>query len=150
MKLEYPRELFLGTWSGDLSCCKPDIESARSRVNEGFYILFTQGKFSSISIGGSISSEGFLSSILLSVVIIVMVVFVVVILIVVVVDDVSLILKLSFGDSLFLDRIYIYYLILLIFWAMLMASSNVLKASKRVSFPLILLGNDLKVKFHDL
>ncbi|GJS66320.1 hypothetical protein Tco_0680884 [Tanacetum coccineum] len=69
---------------------------------------------SSISVGGSISSEGFLSSILLVVVIIVMVVIVVVILIVivvvivgvvivvmifevvVVVDDVSLIFKLSF------------------------------------------------------
>ncbi|GJW81179.1 hypothetical protein Tco_0145154 [Tanacetum coccineum] len=73
------------------------LESARSRVNEGFYILFTQGKVSSISIGGSISSEGFLLPVLLSVVIIVMVVFVVVILIVVVVDDVSLILKLSFA-----------------------------------------------------
>ncbi|GJX42931.1 hypothetical protein Tco_0259607 [Tanacetum coccineum] len=54
-------------------------------------------KVSRISIGGSISYEGFLSSILLSVVIIVMVVIVVVILIVVVVDDVSLILKLSFA-----------------------------------------------------
>ncbi|GJR90035.1 retrovirus-related pol polyprotein from transposon TNT 1-94 [Tanacetum coccineum] len=75
---------------------------------------FTQRMISSISVGGSISSEGFLSSILLVVVIIVMVVIVVVILIVivvaivgvvivvmifevvVVVDDVSLIFKLSF------------------------------------------------------
>ncbi|GJU16970.1 hypothetical protein Tco_1144936 [Tanacetum coccineum] len=75
---------------------------------------FTQRTISSISVGGSISSEGFLSSILLVVVIIVMVVIVVVILIVivvaivgvvivvmifgvvVVVDDVSLIFKLSF------------------------------------------------------
>ncbi|GJS95670.1 hypothetical protein Tco_0802638 [Tanacetum coccineum] len=74
---------------------------------------FTQRTISSISVGGSISSEGFLSSILLVVVIIVMVVIVVVILIVivvaivgvvivvmifgvvVVVDDVSLIFKLS-------------------------------------------------------
>ncbi|GKF92355.1 hypothetical protein Tco_0279074, partial [Tanacetum coccineum] len=46
---------------------------------------FTQGKVSSISIGGSISSEGFLSSILLVVVIIVMVVFVFVVVLVVVV-----------------------------------------------------------------
>ncbi|GJW72048.1 hypothetical protein Tco_0128965 [Tanacetum coccineum] len=53
-------------------------------------------KVSSISIGGSINFEGFLSSILLSMVIIVTVVIVVVILIVVV-DDVSLILKLSFA-----------------------------------------------------
>ncbi|GJW86962.1 hypothetical protein Tco_0162302 [Tanacetum coccineum] len=50
----------------------------------------------SIPIVGSISPEGFLSSILLLVVIIVTVVVVIVILIVVVVDDVSLILKLSF------------------------------------------------------
>ncbi|GJZ00374.1 hypothetical protein Tco_0517803, partial [Tanacetum coccineum] len=57
---------------------------------------FTQRMISSISVGGSINLEGFLSSILLSVVIIVMVVIVVVILIVVVVDDVPFILKLSF------------------------------------------------------
>ncbi|GKA83459.1 hypothetical protein Tco_0805054 [Tanacetum coccineum] len=57
---------------------------------------FTQRTVSSISVGGSINLEGFLSSILLSVVIIVTVVIVVVILIVVVVDDVPFILKLSF------------------------------------------------------
>ncbi|GKB43567.1 hypothetical protein Tco_0888509, partial [Tanacetum coccineum] len=57
---------------------------------------FTQRTISSISVGGSINLEGFLSSILLSVVIIVTVVIVVVILIVVVVDDVPFILKLSF------------------------------------------------------
>ncbi|GJV73800.1 retrovirus-related pol polyprotein from transposon TNT 1-94 [Tanacetum coccineum] len=60
-----------------------------------FGASFTQRTIPSISIGGSITSEGFLSSILLLVVIIVTVV-VIVILIVVVVDDVSLILKLSF------------------------------------------------------
>ncbi|GKE68364.1 hypothetical protein Tco_1526436, partial [Tanacetum coccineum] len=47
---------------------------------------FTQRTVSSISVGGSINLEGFLSSILLSVVIIVTVVIIVVILIVVV-DD---------------------------------------------------------------
>ncbi|GJX64384.1 hypothetical protein Tco_0298727 [Tanacetum coccineum] len=51
---------------------------------------------SSIPIGGNISPEGFLPSILLLVVIIVTVVVVIVILIVVIVGDVSLILKLSF------------------------------------------------------
>ncbi|GJX83009.1 putative reverse transcriptase domain-containing protein, partial [Tanacetum coccineum] len=50
---------------------------------------FTQGKVSSIPIGGSISPEGFLVPVLLLMVIIVMVVIVIVILIVVV-DDVSL------------------------------------------------------------
>ncbi|GKC33920.1 hypothetical protein Tco_1046304 [Tanacetum coccineum] len=58
------------------------LDSARTYVMQG--APFTQGKVSSISIGGSISSEGFLSSILLSMVIIVTVVIVVVILIVVV------------------------------------------------------------------
>ncbi|GJW70903.1 hypothetical protein Tco_0127820 [Tanacetum coccineum] len=79
---------------------------------------FTQRTISSISVGGSIISEGFLSSILLVVVIIVMVVIVVVILIVIVVaivgvvivvmifgvvvvfDDVSLIFKLSFVERM--------------------------------------------------
>ncbi|GJV48641.1 hypothetical protein Tco_1438853 [Tanacetum coccineum] len=51
---------------------------------------FTQGTIPSIPIGGSISPEGFLPSILLLVVIIVTVVVVIVILIVVVDDDVSL------------------------------------------------------------
>ncbi|GJS01144.1 hypothetical protein Tco_0317652 [Tanacetum coccineum] len=75
-----------------------DLVGCWRDVKERFMILgasFTQGTISSISIGGSISSEGFLSFILLSVVIIVMVVIVIVILIVVV-DDVSLFLKLSF------------------------------------------------------
>ncbi|GJQ90300.1 hypothetical protein Tco_0001439 [Tanacetum coccineum] len=59
-------------------------------------LLFLQflGKIPSIPIGGSISPEGFLPSILLLVVVIVTVVVVIVILIVIVVDDVSLILKL--------------------------------------------------------
>ncbi|GJX47475.1 putative reverse transcriptase domain-containing protein [Tanacetum coccineum] len=56
----------------------------------------TQGTIPSIPIGGSISPEGFLPSILLVVVVIVTVVVVIVIMIVVVVDDISLILKLSF------------------------------------------------------
>ncbi|GKF40170.1 hypothetical protein Tco_0120231 [Tanacetum coccineum] len=55
---------------------------------------FTQGKVSSISIGGSISSEGFLSSILLSVV---MVVFVVVVLVVVVIAIVGVVIVVVFG-----------------------------------------------------
>ncbi|GJU60111.1 reverse transcriptase domain-containing protein [Tanacetum coccineum] len=58
---------------------------------------FTQGKVSSISIGGSISSEGFLSSILLSVVIIVTVVFVVVVLVVVVIAIVGVVIVVVFG-----------------------------------------------------
>ncbi|GJY04345.1 hypothetical protein Tco_0370285, partial [Tanacetum coccineum] len=66
---------------------------------------FTQGTIPSISIGGSISPEGFLLPVLLLVVIIVTVVIVIVILIVVVVDDVSLILKLSFVIIGFLHRI---------------------------------------------
>nr|GEZ81819.1 hypothetical protein [Tanacetum cinerariifolium] len=90
---------------------------------------FTQGIVSSISIGGSISPEGFLLPILLLVVIIVTVVIVAVILIVIVVaivegfivvaiirevvviDGVSSILKLSFGIIGFLCRIVFYYLI---------------------------------------
>ncbi|GJW08294.1 hypothetical protein Tco_1570717 [Tanacetum coccineum] len=59
--------------------------------------IFTQGKVSSISIGGSISSEGFLSSILLSVVIIVTVVFVVVVLVVVVIAIVGVVIVVVFG-----------------------------------------------------
>ncbi|GKA93639.1 hypothetical protein Tco_0815625 [Tanacetum coccineum] len=66
------------------------VDSAGSYVMQG--APFTQGTIPIIPIGGSISPEGFLPSILLVVVIIVTVVVV----IVVVVDDVSLILKLSF------------------------------------------------------
>ncbi|GJX69915.1 hypothetical protein Tco_0307086 [Tanacetum coccineum] len=86
----------------------PTLDSAGSYVMQG--APFTQGTIPSIPIGGSISPEGFLSSILLLVVIIVTVV-VIVILIVVVVDDVSLILKLSFEIIGFLHRIMPYYLI---------------------------------------
>ncbi|GKF18774.1 hypothetical protein Tco_0063692, partial [Tanacetum coccineum] len=71
---------------------------------------FTQGMIPSISIGGSISPEGFLLSVLLLVVIIVTVVVVIVILIVVV-DDVSIILKLSFMIIGFLRRIMLHYII---------------------------------------
>ncbi|GJU55500.1 reverse transcriptase domain-containing protein [Tanacetum coccineum] len=70
------------------------LDSAGSYVMQGAH--FTQGTIPSIPIGGSISPEGFLPSILLLVVIIVTVVIVIVILIVVVVDDVSFILKHSF------------------------------------------------------
>ncbi|GJX48294.1 hypothetical protein Tco_0273484 [Tanacetum coccineum] len=70
------------------------LDSARSYMMQG--ASFTQGTISSIPIGGSISPEGFLPSIMLLVVVIITVVIVIVILIVVVVDDVSLILKLSF------------------------------------------------------
>ncbi|GJV64264.1 hypothetical protein Tco_1475092 [Tanacetum coccineum] len=52
---------------------------------------------SSISVGGSIISEGFLSSILLVVVIIVMVVFVVVVLVVVVIAIVGVVIVVVFG-----------------------------------------------------
>ncbi|GJX72100.1 hypothetical protein Tco_0309271 [Tanacetum coccineum] len=66
---------------------------------------FTQGKVSSISIGGSISSEGFLSSILLSVVIIVTVVFVVVVLVVVVIAIVGVVIVVVFGIILCIDEL---------------------------------------------
>ncbi|GKA43088.1 hypothetical protein Tco_0735748 [Tanacetum coccineum] len=79
---EYPRELFLGHYKLRI----PVV---------GVHLVSTLGTISSIPIGGSISPEGFLYSIMLLVVIIVTVVIVIVILIVVVVDDVSLILKFS-------------------------------------------------------
>ncbi|GJT15569.1 hypothetical protein Tco_0874275 [Tanacetum coccineum] len=91
------------------SVASPTLDSAGSYVMQG--APFTQGTIPSIPIGGSISPEGFLPSILLLVVIIVTVVVVIVILIVVVVDDVSLILKLSFVIIGFLHRIMLYYLI---------------------------------------
>ncbi|GJX07649.1 hypothetical protein Tco_0195581 [Tanacetum coccineum] len=89
----------------------PTLDSAGSYVMQG--APFTQGTIPSIPIGGNISPEDFLPSILLLVVIIVtvVVVVVIVILIVVVVDDVSLILKLSFVIIGFLHRIKLYYLI---------------------------------------
>nr|GEW03263.1 hypothetical protein [Tanacetum cinerariifolium] len=80
------------------------LDSARSYVMQG--ASFTQGTISSITIGGSISPEGFVPSMLLLVVIIVTVVVVVIlvvvvvaivgVVIVVVVGGVSSILKLSF------------------------------------------------------
>ncbi|GJT54993.1 hypothetical protein Tco_0990047 [Tanacetum coccineum] len=91
------------------SIASPTLDSAGSYVMQG--APFTQGTIPSIPIGGSISPEGFLPSILLLVVIIVTVVIVIVILIVVVVDDVSLIFKLSFVIIGFLHRIMPYYLI---------------------------------------
>ncbi|GJV02805.1 hypothetical protein Tco_1336374 [Tanacetum coccineum] len=60
-------------------------------------LRYSDRKVSSISIGGSISSEGFLSSILLSVVIIVTVVFVVVVLVVVVIAIVGVVIVVVFG-----------------------------------------------------
>ncbi|GJR21677.1 hypothetical protein Tco_0970204 [Tanacetum coccineum] len=75
--------------------CKPTLILQGPRVDES--TSFTQGKVSSISIGGSISSEGFLSSILLLVVIIVMVVFVVVVLVVVVIAIVGVVIVVVFG-----------------------------------------------------
>ncbi|GKF78092.1 hypothetical protein Tco_0230562, partial [Tanacetum coccineum] len=84
------------------------LNNADSYVMQG--APFTQGMIPSISIGSSISPEGFLLLVLLLVVIIVTVV-VIVTLIVVVVDDVSLILKLSFEIIGFLCRIMFYYLI---------------------------------------
>nr|GEZ32933.1 hypothetical protein [Tanacetum cinerariifolium]GEZ52574.1 hypothetical protein [Tanacetum cinerariifolium] len=59
------------------------LDSARSYVMQG--VSFTQGTISSIPIGGSISPEGFVPSILLLVLIIVTVVIIVVILVVAVV-----------------------------------------------------------------
>ncbi|GJS01961.1 putative reverse transcriptase domain-containing protein [Tanacetum coccineum] len=107
------------------------VESGYSReinfeMNKGMKAImlmkgasFTQRTVSSISVGGSINLEGFLSSILMSVGIIVTVVIVVVILIVVVVDDVPFILKLSFVIIGFLHGITLYYLIHYL-WDMLM------------------------------
>ncbi|GJZ78891.1 hypothetical protein Tco_0643728 [Tanacetum coccineum] len=66
------------------------LDSARSYVMHG--ASFTQGMISSIPIGGSISPEGFLPSILLLVVIIVTVVIVVVILVVVIVAIVRVVI----------------------------------------------------------
>ncbi|GJX74354.1 hypothetical protein Tco_0312949 [Tanacetum coccineum] len=116
-ELEYLREVVSSGWSfvsavpGQMtySVASPTLDSAGSYVMQG--APFTQGTIPSIPIGGSISPEGFLPSILLLVVIIVTVVIVIVILIVVVVDDVSLFLKLSFVIIGFLHRIMLYYLI---------------------------------------
>ncbi|GKB35640.1 hypothetical protein Tco_0880582, partial [Tanacetum coccineum] len=72
------------------SIASPTLDSAGSYVMQG--ASFTQRTISSIPVGGSISSEGFLSSILLVMVIIVMVVIVVVILIVIVVAIVGVVI----------------------------------------------------------
>nr|GEY45908.1 hypothetical protein [Tanacetum cinerariifolium] len=115
------------------------LDSARSYVMRG--ASFTQGTISSIPIGGSISPEGFVSSILLLVVIIVTFVIVVVILVVVVVvivgvvivvviigvvvvvGDVSPILKLSFVINGFLRGIVFYHCSINL-WVMVIASSK--------------------------
>ncbi|GKA64615.1 hypothetical protein Tco_0764322, partial [Tanacetum coccineum] len=107
-ELEYLRELFLDTdlhnvlslhmhYKLRILIIGPTLDNARSYVMQG--APFTQEMISSIPIGGSISPEGFLPSILLLVVIIVTVVIAIVILIVVVIDDVSLFLKLSFDRA---------------------------------------------------
>ncbi|GJT03701.1 hypothetical protein Tco_0838163 [Tanacetum coccineum] len=75
---------------------------------------FTQRRISSISIGGSISSEGFLSSLLL-VVIIVMVVIVVVILIVIVVAIVGVVIVVMiFGVVVVVDDVYLIFKLLFV------------------------------------
>ncbi|GJV28766.1 hypothetical protein Tco_1385214 [Tanacetum coccineum] len=93
------------------------LDSARSYVMQG--APFTKRSISSIPIGGSISPEGFLPSILLVVfmvtVVIVMVTLVVVVVmifgVVVVVDGVSSIIKLLFMIIGFLRIIVFYYLL---------------------------------------
>ncbi|GKE61902.1 hypothetical protein Tco_1512269, partial [Tanacetum coccineum] len=74
------------------SIASPTHNSAGSYVMQG--ALFTYEMIPIISIGGSVSPEGFLLLVLLLVVIIVTVI--VIVILIVVVDDVSLILKLSF------------------------------------------------------
>ncbi|GJW01127.1 hypothetical protein Tco_1556378 [Tanacetum coccineum] len=95
---EYPRELFivLGQMTYPVASLTPD--SIRSYMMQG--APFTQGMIPSIPIGGSISPEGFLSSILL----------LVFIGIVVVVGGVSSIFKLLFVIIGVLRRIMFYYL----------------------------------------
>ncbi|GJT48015.1 hypothetical protein Tco_0974172 [Tanacetum coccineum] len=113
-ELEYPRELFLGHYKLQI-------------LVVGF--IFHTRDVSSIPVGGSISPEGFLSSIMLLVVIIVTVLIVAVILVVVVIvivrvvivvvfigivvvgGGVSSIFKLSFVIISVLRRIVCYYLL---------------------------------------
>ncbi|GKB02384.1 hypothetical protein Tco_0830473, partial [Tanacetum coccineum] len=83
------------------------LDSARFDMMQG--APFTQGTVSSIPIGGSISPEGFLPSILLLVVIIVIIVAV--ILEVVVVSGVSFIIKFLFMIIVSLHRSVLCYLI---------------------------------------
>ncbi|GJZ18699.1 hypothetical protein Tco_0554822 [Tanacetum coccineum] len=90
------------------------LDNARSCVMQG--ISFIQRKASNIPIvlcwGGSISPDGFLSSILLLVVIIVAVVIIVVtVVLIVVVGEGSFIIKLSFVIIGSLHRIVLCYLI---------------------------------------
>ncbi|GJU78448.1 hypothetical protein Tco_1275518, partial [Tanacetum coccineum] len=93
------------------------LDSARSYVMQG--APFTKGTISSIPIGGNISPEGFLPSILLMVimvtVVIVAVILVVVVVaifgVVVIVSGVSFIIKLSFMIIGFLLIIVFYYLL---------------------------------------
>ncbi|GJR85742.1 hypothetical protein Tco_0209753 [Tanacetum coccineum] len=93
------------------------LDSARSYVMQG--TPFTKRLISSIPIGGSISPEGFLPSIILMVfmvtVVIVAVILVVVVVVifwvVVVIDGVSSIIKLSFMIIGFLRIIVFYYLL---------------------------------------
>ncbi|GKA76911.1 hypothetical protein Tco_0783372 [Tanacetum coccineum] len=87
---------------------------------------FTQRTVSSISVGGSINLEGFLSSILLSVVIIINGVIVVVILDSYCCDDCSLYLSFSLCDIGFLTDIMLYYLIIN-HWEYVDGSSKVLR-----------------------
>ncbi|GJT92534.1 hypothetical protein Tco_1081379 [Tanacetum coccineum] len=118
------RHQVLGQMTYPVASLTPD--NARSYVMQ--VAPFTQGAIPSIPIGGSISLEGFLSSILLLVVIIVMVLIVAVILVVVViaivgvvivivfigivvVGGVSSIFKLSFVIIGVLRRIVFYYLL---------------------------------------
>ncbi|GKF56378.1 hypothetical protein Tco_0166718, partial [Tanacetum coccineum] len=70
------------------------LDNARSYVMQG--APFTQGTIPSIPIGGNISPEGFLSSILLVVVIIVTVLIVAVILVVVVIAIVGVVIVVVF------------------------------------------------------
>ncbi|GKB62942.1 hypothetical protein Tco_0919128 [Tanacetum coccineum] len=93
------------------------VDSARSYVMQG--APFTKRSISSIPIGGSISPEGFLPSILLMefmvtlviVAVILVVVVVVIFGVVIVVDGVSSIIKLSFMIIGFLRIIVFYYLL---------------------------------------
>nr|GFB51429.1 hypothetical protein [Tanacetum cinerariifolium] len=82
------------------------LDNARAYVMQG--ASFTQGTISSIPIGGSISPEGFVPSILLLVVIIVTVVIVVVILVVVVVVIVGVVIVVAiFGVVVVVDTMEI-------------------------------------------
>ncbi|GJV55233.1 hypothetical protein Tco_1456238 [Tanacetum coccineum] len=89
----------LGQMTYPVASLTPD--SARSYVMQG--APFTQGTIPSIPIGGSISPEGFLSSILLLVVIIVTVLIVAVILVVVVIAIVGVVIVVVFIGIVVVD-----------------------------------------------